>query len=127
MEKNTYHTISIYKNCMTSIFLMATAKTFPSNIEIALNIFCFFFNCKSNFVFKQTFSKKSLLENFIFFCLQNLVLDTQRWIFFCFSGELFSNRLKTLIVLYFFSMPYNLKVSFLKTIIFENFCKNLKI
>ena len=38
-KKNTSHIISIYGNCMTSIFLMATTKFF----EIApKNFFCFF-------------------------------------------------------------------------------------
>ena len=34
-KKNGNHTISIYENCMTSIFLMARTKTFPRNFEIA--------------------------------------------------------------------------------------------
>ena len=35
LKKNTSHTISIYGNCMTSIFLMATTKIFQSIFEIA--------------------------------------------------------------------------------------------
>ena len=35
LKKKGYHTISIYENCMTSIFLMATLKSFPIKIEIA--------------------------------------------------------------------------------------------
>ena len=49
LEKTTYHTISIYKNCMTSIFLMAIATIFPNNMEIAPKNFCFFFQLQIEF------------------------------------------------------------------------------
>ena len=49
-EKNTSHTISIYGNCMTSIFLMATTKIFQSISEIApKNVFVFFFQSQTDF------------------------------------------------------------------------------
>ena len=55
LKTNTSHTISIYGNCMTSIFLMATTKNFRRQIifEIAPKIFLCFFNRKLIFVFKQ--------------------------------------------------------------------------
>ena len=53
------HTISIYENCVTSIFLMATTHFFKSKNEIALN---FFLNRKSDF--EHTFSKKNFYVHF---------------------------------------------------------------
>ena len=37
LKKNTSHTISVYGNCMTSIFLMATTKFF---LKLPPKIFC---------------------------------------------------------------------------------------
>ena len=50
VKKNANHTISIYGNCMTSIFLMATTNIFLSIFEIALKIFFgFFFQPQNDF------------------------------------------------------------------------------
>ena len=62
---------------MTSIFLMAT-KNFPTKIEIALKNFQFFFQPQSNFVLKQTFSKKKYWLKILTFCLHKVVMDTQK-------------------------------------------------
>ena len=48
-EKNANHTISIYENCMTSIFLMATTKIFRSIFEIVPKNFLFFFQPQIDF------------------------------------------------------------------------------
>ena len=37
---NGYHTISIYENCMTSVFFTVFSKFFSSDIEIAPVFFC---------------------------------------------------------------------------------------
>ena len=69
VKKNANHTISIYGNCMTSIFLMATTKNFQSIFEVApKNIFCVFFNRKLIFVLKQTIFEKKLHSKFNFLC-----------------------------------------------------------
>ena len=97
LEKNGYHRTSIYEKCMTSIFLIATTKNFPSKYEVAPNFVLFFFHRKSNFVFKQTFSK--------------LVQDTNKMgLFYCFSGWIVSNRLKifNLLCLY---MPWSVSIN----------------
>ena len=64
VEKNASHTFFIYGKCMTSIFLMATTKNFPSNFESAQQLFfVFFFNCKSNLLLNKHFPKKILKLN----------------------------------------------------------------
>ena len=45
LKKNTSHTISIYGNCMTSIFLMATTKF----LKLPPKIFCVFFQSQTDF------------------------------------------------------------------------------
>ena len=91
MKKNAYHTIPIYGNCMTGIFLVATQKVFLSNFEsLAQKFFRFFFNRKSIFVRKQTFfeKKKICMQNLIF-CVHNVVLDTIKLAFIFFSLNFF--------------------------------------
>ena len=69
LKKNTSHTISIYGNCMTSIFFDGDDKNF-SKYFWNWNFFVFFFNRKLIFVFKQTFfEKKSLHAKFNFLCV----------------------------------------------------------
>ena len=46
---------------MTSIFFDGDTIIFASNFEFAPKFFCFFFNRKSIFLRKQTFSKKVFL------------------------------------------------------------------
>ena len=65
--KIAYHTIEIYGNCMTSLFLMATQKVF------------FFFSTQPQikFCIQTNFFQKFVLQAiFTFFCEQNVVLDT---------------------------------------------------
>ena len=65
--KNVYHTISIYENCMTSIFSMATTKIFQNKIEIAPKFFCFFFQPQIEFFTQtNTFQKTNFACNFVF-------------------------------------------------------------
>ena len=101
--KNGYHTFSIYENCMTSNFLMATTKIFQDKIEIAPKFFDFFLNRKLNFLLKQTLSKKKFFVcKFCFFFLHNVVLDTQNLNFFSFSLDnfFFQTGYKLLFLLY---------------------------
>ena len=55
LEKNGYHRTSIYEKCMTSIFLMATTKNFPSKYEVAPNFVLFFFSPKIKFCVQTNF------------------------------------------------------------------------
>ena len=67
--KNTSHTNSIYGNCMTSIFLMATTKYCDDKI------FLCFFQPQNDFrIQKNIFLKKNCMQNLIF-CVYNVVLD----------------------------------------------------
>ena len=64
------HPISIYGKCMTSIFLMATTKSFQVFLKLHLKFFLFFLNRKLIFVLKQTFfEKKNLDAKFNFLCV----------------------------------------------------------
>ena len=66
-KKNTSHTISIYGNCMTSNFLMATTKIFQSIFEnCPQQLFCVFFSIANWFSYSN---KHFLKKNF---CMQNL-------------------------------------------------------
>ena len=70
LKKNAYQTIPIYGICMTGVFLLATQKNFQAVLKLPPKIFLYFFNCKSNFVREQTFSK--------FFCMQILFFFAKR-------------------------------------------------
>ena len=71
VKKNANHTISIYGNCMTSIFLMATTKIFLSIFEIAPKIFFVFFSTAKWF----SYSNKHFKMQNLIFCVYNVVLD----------------------------------------------------
>ena len=58
-EKNAYHTIPIYGNCMNRFFLIATQKFFQVIVKLPLKI-SNFFNRNMSFVGKQVFSEKKL-------------------------------------------------------------------
>ena len=89
-EKHAYHTIPIYGNCMTGIFLMATQKIFQVILKIWPKIFFVFFNGKSIFVRKQTFfEKKNCCMQNLIFCVHNVVLDTIKLAFIFFSLNFF--------------------------------------
>ena len=96
VKKDANHTISIYKKCMTSIFLMATTKYFQNNFKIALKIFFWFcLNRKLIFVLK-----KNCRQN-LHFCVYKVVLDILIMDFFPFSlHNFFQKRLKLLFLLY---------------------------
>ena len=89
-EKNAYHTIPIYGNCMTGIFLMATQKKFQVILKIwPKNLFVFFqpqidFRTQTN-IFRK---KKFCMQNLIF-CVHNVVLDTIKLAFIFFSLDFF--------------------------------------
>ena len=80
-------TSNVWKNANHTIFIQFLNKN-PSKIEIAPKFFfVFFFNLKSNFVLKQTFSKKKFACKLLIFCLHNVVHDAQKLdFFFRFSG-----------------------------------------
>ena len=91
-EKNAYHTIPIYGNCMTGIFLMATQKLFQVILKFWPKNFCFFFNRKSNFVRKQTFFEFFFYMQNLIFCVHNVVLDTIKLAFIFFSLNFFFQK-----------------------------------
>ena len=90
-EKNAYHTIPIYGNCMIGIFLMATQKIFQVILKIWPKIF-FFFNGKSNFVRKQTFFENFFCMRNLIFCVHNVVLDAIKLAFIFFSPNFFFSK-----------------------------------
>ena len=59
---------------MARIFLMAIISKF-------------FFNRKTIFVLKQQISKEKIACKNIFFCVHNVVLDTQKLVFFSISQD----------------------------------------
>ena len=93
-EKNAYHTIPIYGNCMTGIFLMATQKNFHLILKIWSKIFfCFFFSTANRFSYaNKYFSKKKFcMQNWIF-CVHNVVLDAIKLAFTFFSLNFFFQK-----------------------------------
>ena len=60
LSKNANDTISIYENCMNSIFFMATTEMFPSNFEIAIKFVWIFFQPQKNFVLNRAILKKNV-------------------------------------------------------------------
>ena len=97
MKKNACHTIPIYGNCMTGIFLMATQKIFQVILKIwPKNFFCFFFQPQIDFRTQTNFfrKKKFCMQNLIVF-VHNVVLDTIKLAFTFFSLNFsFSKTLK---------------------------------
>ena len=88
-EKNAYHTIPIYGNCMTGIFLMSTQK----NFETGPKFFLFFFQPKIEFRTQTNIFRKKIfcMQNLIF-CVHNVVLVTIILAFIFFWLNFFSSK-----------------------------------
>ena len=76
VKENDYHTISIYEKCLTTIFLMATTKTFLSNFKIAHKFFIFLSTENRTLYSKQNFSNINLLHAKFNVLSHKVVLDT---------------------------------------------------
>ena len=74
VKKNANHIISIYGNCMNSIFLRATTKNF---LKSPPQFFLCFFSSKMIFVLKKNMQH-------LIICVYNVVLDVLIWDFFHF-------------------------------------------
>ena len=67
-------------------------------LKMARKMFSFFFQPQNEFGTQTNFlQKKVCVQNFIFFCVHKVVLDTQKLDFFSISSDsFFSKTLKTL-------------------------------
>ena len=81
------------RNCMASIFFMATTKNFPNNIEIAPKFFLFFLTANTILYSNKYFPE--IFMQILIFCLHNIVLDTQKLFFFTVSLDNFFKQAKT--------------------------------
>ena len=70
--KKAYHTILVYENCMTSIFLMATQNFSQVILKLPQNVFLVFYQPQIVEFSTQT---KFCMQN-LTVCVHNIVLDT---------------------------------------------------
>ena len=80
-DKNYYHTIPMYGNCMTSIFLLAT-QVF---LKLPLKFFLFFLTENQILHSNKHFPKNLCMQNVII-SVHNEVLDTLTLFFFLFAN-----------------------------------------
>ena len=82
LSNNCLH--QMYGKMLIIQFSYNFLKNFQVKLKLPQNFFRFFFNVKSNFVHKQTFSEKKICMQILIFFLHNVVHDAQKFKLFPF-------------------------------------------